>query len=473
MTEGGLVRPRGLGRGLGALIPPAASQRSATSAAPVAAEPEPAAPSEAVRALDRWLWRAGEAELPTIPAAAGESPVDVPRGTSVGSLTPLPVPDADRPGSGDHGPDSSDGGSRGAEHGDRPDPQGADPEDLNRGSENTGTDDAADDGAVGSVPADAVGELGDADGPDPSPHVRLRDADVTLVPSGGAVYAELDPARIRPNPRQPRQVFDPESINELAASIREVGLLQPVVVRAVGAGDYELVVGERRWRASQEAGLERVPAIVKPTGDDVMLRDALLENIQRVQLNPLEEAAAYGQLLEDFGCTQDELATRLGRSRPQVTNTLRLLRLSPPVQRRVAAGVLSAGHAKALLGLADPVVQDVLASRIVAEGLSVRSVEELVSTGAAVGRGRLRAPGRSAPPTANDGSAVADRLSGRLDTRVTVIRSRSRGRLVVEFATDSDLARIADLIDPPGPTGGQPERTGLLEIQDSESTALD
>lgn len=307
------------------------------------------------------------------------------------------------------------------------------------------------------------------DPPETEPPDAPHTARLELVPSGGAVYAELDPARIRPNPRQPRQVFDPESISELAASIREVGLLQPVVVRDAGDGNYELVVGERRWRACQEAGLDRVPAIIKSTGDDVLLRDALLENIQRVQLNPLEEAAAYGQLLDDFGCTQEELATRLGCSRPQVTNTLRLLRLSPPVQRRVAAGVLSAGHAKALLGLSDAAGQELLASRIVAEGLSVRSVEELVSTGAAAGWGRQRSSGRSSVPTAGPaGSAVADRLSGRLDTRVTVSRTRARGRLVVEFATDADLARIADLIDPPAAAHDPVDEVGGTEPSESD-----
>lgn len=441
------MRPRGLGRGLGALIPAAASQRAGAAAAP-AAEPGPAAPSEAVRALDRWLWRAGEVELPTIPAAAGEPPGDVPCGTSPGSLAAVPT-DEQRP-------DPTPGSGMGAAD--------SDSRDTVSGTADSGAGDL---------------DPGDGDEPGPSPAsgvveaVRPADPDVELVPSGGAVYAELDPARIRPNPRQPRQVFDPEAISELAASIREVGLLQPVVVRDIGGGDYELVVGERRWRACQEAGLEGVPAIIKPTGDDVLLRDALLENIQRVQLNPLEEAAAYGQLLEDFGCTQDELATRLGRSRPQVTNTLRLLRLSPPVQRRVAAGVLSAGHAKALLGLPDPATQEVLASRIVAEGLSVRSVEELVSTGAAAGRGRHRIPGRSSVPTAGHGSTVADRLSERLDTRVTVTRSRSRGRLVVEFATDADLARIADLIDPPAPTGQPAEDADGSRPAPFESSALD
>ena len=184
-----------------------------------------------------------------------------------------------------------------------------------------------------------------------------------------------------PNPRQPRTVFDGEALDELVDSIREVGLLQPVVVRPLGDDTYELVMGERRWRASQLAGTATIPAIVRPTEDHDLLRDALLENLHRAQLNPLEEAAAYQQLLEDFGCTQDELAGTIKRSRPQISNTIRLLRLPPTVQRRVAAGVLSAGHARALLALPDPLGQERLAQRVVAEGLSVRATEELVTLG--------------------------------------------------------------------------------------------
>ena len=201
-----------------------------------------------------------------------------------------------------------------------------------------------------------------------------------LVSTLGAVYAELPITDITPNPRQPRTVFDEDALNELVHSIKEIGLLQPIVVRRVGDA-FELVAGERRWRASQLAGLSVIPAIIRETSDDDLLRDALLENLHRAQLNPLEEAAAYQQLLDDFGCTQEELATRIGRSRPQVSNTLRLLRLPPNVQRRVAAGVLSAGHARALLGLPSHDAMEKLAARIVAEGLSVRTTEELVQLG--------------------------------------------------------------------------------------------
>jgi ParB family chromosome partitioning protein len=201
-----------------------------------------------------------------------------------------------------------------------------------------------------------------------------------LLPVPGAVFAELPISSIRPNARQPRTVFDEEALDELVGSIREVGVLQPVVVRAVDDG-YELVMGERRWRATQAAGLTSIPAIIRETADSDLLRDALLENLHRVQLNPLEEAAAYQQMLEDFGCTQEELATRIHRSRPQISNTLRLLKLPPLVQRRVAAGVLSAGHARALLALPDAGAMERLAQRIVAEGLSVRAVEEIVTLG--------------------------------------------------------------------------------------------
>ncbi len=263
----------------------------------------------------------------------------------------------------------------------------------------------------------------------------------------GAYFAELPVAKISPNPRQPRQVFEEEAMAELVHSISEIGLLQPVVVRAVADGRFELIMGERRLRATQEAGLETIPAIVRETGDDALLRDALLENLHRAQLNPLEEAAAYQQLLDDFGCTHDELAGRIGRSRPQISNTLRLLRLSPAVQRRVAAGVLSAGHARALLGVEDPNVQDRLAGRVVAEGISVRSLEEIVAVGD-YGNGAGK-PARRSKPTAPALADLAERLSDRLDTRVKVDLGRTKGKITVEFASIPDLERIVALLDPP------------------------
>ena len=267
----------------------------------------------------------------------------------------------------------------------------------------------------------------------------------------GAVYREIDPATIDPNPRQPRQVFDEEALAELVHSIREFGLMQPIVVRAVpgtspAAPRYQLVMGERRWRAAQQAGLATIPAIVRETADDSMLRDALLENIHRAQLNPLEEAAAYQQLLDEFGVTHDELAARIGRSRPVITNMIRLLRLPIAVQRRVAAGVLSAGHARALLALeGGQEQQEELAARIVAEGLSVRATEEAVTL---ANRETTAAP--SAPrrkpihmPGLQD---VAERLSTAFDTRVTVSLGKRKGKIVVEFGSVEDLQRIVDLM---------------------------
>lgn len=270
---------------------------------------------------------------------------------------------------------------------------------------------------------------------------------VGLNPVQGAYFAELDVARIRPNHAQPRQVFDEDEMAELVHSIKEIGLLQPVVVRKSGDDDYELVMGERRWRAVQNAGLVTIPAIVRETDDTDMLRDALLENLHRSQLNPLEEAAAYQQLLEDFACTHEELASRIGRSRPQISNTLRLLKLSPAVQRRVGAGVLSAGHARALLAVEDSEAQDRLAQRVVAEGISVRGLEELVALGETGAAPQPRKPARSrfTAPGLKD---ISDRLADRLDTRVKIDLGRVKGKVTIEFATMGDLQRIVDIMDP-------------------------
>nr|WP_206312111.1 ParB/RepB/Spo0J family partition protein [Streptomyces sp. 196(2019)] len=282
--------------------------------------------------------------------------------------------------------------------------------------------------------------------------------------TSGAYFAELPVGSVTPNPRQPREVFDEDALAELVTSIKEVGLLQPVVVRKLGADRYELIMGERRLRASREAGLDRIPAIVRDTDDEKLLLDALLENLHRAQLNPLEEAAAYDQLLKDFKCTHDQLADRIGRSRPQVSNTLRLLRLSPPVQRRVAAGVLSAGHARALLSVDDSEEQDRLAHRIVAEGLSVRAVEEIVTlmgsrpTSSPKPKGP-RAGGRLSPAL----SDLATRLSDRFETRVKVDLGQKKGKITVEFASMEDLERILGSL---APGEGKVLERGLAEAAD-------
>lgn len=272
------------------------------------------------------------------------------------------------------------------------------------------------------------------------------EVDPALV--AGAYFAELPVDQITPNPRQPRQVFDEEAMAELVHSITEVGLLQPVVVRRTGEDAYELIMGERRWRATQKAGKDVIPAIVRETSDNDLLRDALLENLHRSQLNPLEEAAAYQQLLDDFGCTHDELAQRIGRSRPQISNTLRLLKLSPPVQRRVAAGVLSAGHARALLGVEDGAAQDRLAARVVAEGISVRALEEIIAVGG--GQDGQSGPGRTTRrrPSAPGLEELNERLSDRLDTRVKISMGKAKGKIAIEFASLGDLERLVGIIDP-------------------------
>jgi ParB family chromosome partitioning protein len=280
----------------------------------------------------------------------------------------------------------------------------------------------------------------------PATAVEQADSNTPTAAAGpeGARFAEIAVDDIRPNPKQPRSVFDPDELTELVSSIREVGLLQPAVVRPLTGESvgYELVMGERRLRATKAAGLGVIPAIVRDTQDADLLRDALLENLHRANLNPLEEAAAYQQMLDDFGCTQDELSTRIKRSRPQISNTIRLLKLPAPVQRRIAAGVLSAGHARALLALPDAVEQERLAQRIVAEGLSVRAVEEIVAVGQ-----KARPTRHVTPRTPNPkASALGQRLTDVLDTRVSVAMGRKKGRITIEFASQDDLDRILGLM---------------------------
>ena len=255
---------------------------------------------------------------------------------------------------------------------------------------------------------------------------------------------EVPISSISPNPRQPRTVFDEDALNELIASIKEIGILQPPVVRKVSEGRYELIMGERRFRAAKAAGLKSIPVIIRQTPDNELLREALIENIHRSQLNPLEEAAAYAGLLTDFGCTHDELAIKLGRSRPLISNMLRLLNLPPTVQRKVAAGVISAGHARALLGLSDEREIEKLANRIVAEGLSVRATEEIVATA-----GPAKKSGKAKRKVGISGTALAsaELLSDYLDTRVSIEQGKGKGKITIEFAGNEDLQRIVDLIE--------------------------
>ncbi|WP_084704201.1 ParB/RepB/Spo0J family partition protein [Phaeacidiphilus oryzae] len=382
-------RRRGLGRGLGALIPAAAGSDGSSGGAPGSAPV--LAPERGVAAAKV----AGLVESESPNGVAGRSAHGAPAAVSAG----VPAPTA--PGGAAAAGAGVNGGAAGAN------------------------------GGGVAAPEIAV----DASG---------------MRPVEGAYFAEIPLEEISPNPRQPRDVFDEEALAELVQSIKEVGLLQPVVVRQAGPERYELIMGERRWRASKEAGLERIPAIVRATDDEKLLLDALLENLHRAQLNPLEEAAAYDQLLKDFSCTHEELADRIGRSRSQVSNTLRLMKLSPAVQRRVAAGVLSAGHARALLSLEEAEEQDRLAHRIVAEGLSVRAVEEIVAVQGMDGSGaerKARRPraGRRLSPALAD---LASRLSDRFDTRVKVELGQKRGKIVVEFASVEDLNRIITSLAP-------------------------
>jgi ParB family chromosome partitioning protein len=314
--------------------------------------------------------------------------------------------------------------------------------------------DGTPDGATASAPAVSLVPPPPAASPFSVPVTSPARA-ATPEPEGalgvpGAQLREVAVTDVVPNPKQPRQVFDDEALEELSHSVREFGLLQPIVVRettasAGGRVSYELIMGERRLRAARAAGLDTVPAIVRDTTDDAMLRDALLENIHRVQLNPLEEAAAYQQLLEEFGATHEELASKIGRSRSQVTNTIRLMKLPVKVQTRVAAGVISAGHARALLGLQDAEAQDALATRIVAEGMSVRATEEAVAMAAAEQPATRRRSRKISAPGVEE---LGTRLSDMFETKVKIQIGRAKGRIVVEFGSVDDLQRIIGVMAP-------------------------
>ncbi|NOJ59267.1 ParB/RepB/Spo0J family partition protein [Arthrobacter sp. 260] len=313
-------------------------------------------------------------------------------------------------------------------------------------NENTGADD--------TPTAESVSEVVPG-GDGVSRETTVAESGPVLMTVPGATFAEIQVDLIHANRKQPRSVFDEDEMAELVNSIREIGVLQPIVVRPSSEGGdqpYELVMGERRWRATREAGLDAVPAIIRSTTDDDLLRDALLENLHRSQLNPLEEAAAYRQLLDDFGCSHDELAERIGRSRPQISNTLRLMKLPPLVQRRLAAGIISAGHARALLGLSDQVEMEKLAQKIVAEGLSVRTTEELVSM-----NDGLRRPVKSSSPRAGARHErldyLATSLSDRLDTNVKITLGARKGKVSIEFASVDDLNRIMGVLG-----SGQPSQ---------------
>lgn len=264
----------------------------------------------------------------------------------------------------------------------------------------------------------------------------------TLLPVPGAAFASIPVGQIEPNPQQPRDVFEPEAFQELVHSVREFGVLQPIVVRPVGES-FQLIMGERRWRASKEAGLAEIPAIIRETTDENMLRDALLENLHRSDLNPLEEAAAYKQLLEDFGITQEQLAERLGRSRPQITNTLRLMKLPVVVQEKLVSGVLTSGHARALLGIENESQVIELANKAIKQGLSVRALEELIS----VTKGKKPKATITAGSTGGALTELEERLAERLNTSISIKLGKKRGQLVIDFANFADLKRIIDEID--------------------------
>lgn len=399
---------RGLGRGLGALIPSSA-----------AASGNGSAPS---RPVDLFFPEARKRTSVADAAATAESTV-VPETEEAAKLpSPVPVPE---PAALSSGPDAKT---------------------VSGASRTTARKTAASKSGTAAAAAEPDAHQSAADEPVPT----AEDRGVELVEVPGVRFAEILVTDIHPNRKQPRSVFDEDDMAELVHSVREIGVLQPIVVRTSteeGGEPYELVMGERRWRAVQAAGLQTIPAIVRDTTDDDLLRDALLENLHRSQLNPLEEAAAYQQLLEDFGTTHEQLADRIGRSRPQVSNTLRLLKLPPLVQRRVAAGVISAGHARALLALPDAAAMERLAQKIVAEGMSVRATEEAVTlyqNPSGTPKNNIPRPGARHERL----DYLASSLSDRLDTNVKISLGARKGRVSIEFASVEDLNRIMDVLTP-------------------------
>ena len=441
-----MSRRSGLGRGLAALIPPSVPNERAD------ADPTPGASGDGsmTESTTESAEPSGAVAEPS--SAVAETPGDEPAVTP----SPDPDPDSDRTRSASPATASPDidvpDVATGADAPTRPaTPAGPD----GRVRETSGSaPETGDDGVPPPVVADPnpapVSEPTDlpapTDLPTPPGVVEVGSpVGQARVPAAAATLAEVAPGSIVPNPRQPREVFDPEELANLAVSLTDIGVLQPLVVRPLDDGSYELVAGERRLRAAVMAGLETVPVVIRHTEDADLLKEALVENIHRVQLNPLEEGAAYQQLLEEFGVTQEDLAARLGRSRPAISNAIRLLQLPPGVQRRVASGVLSAGHAKVLLAIEHPEQQVRLADRIVAEGLSVRATEELVRLRLLDEPSRTSAA-RRRPATAPGLVELQDDLSDALEARVKISMGAKRGKLAIEFASVEDLERLVSII---------------------------
>lgn len=450
-----MAKKRGLGRGIGALIPssePAATEKPEAQSAPT---PEPSAKSAGTKASTAAQGSGASSKAGAPKPAASSSPSK--KGSDATPAPAEPKASASKP-AGTRGADmffssESESADKSSERRRAADLELADSWARDARSKRRNGKKAAAKPAAAARKADDE-KAAKAAATTPVEEPSESDAQVTaappqpshggLVPVPGAEFVEVPIAEIRENPRNPRTVFDEDELDELAYSLREVGVLQPIVVRpvtdSIDGESFEIVMGERRWRAAKRAGLKTIPAIVRSTADDDLLRDALLENLHRSQLNPLEEAAAYGQLLEDFNCTQDELADRIGRSRPQISNTLRLLRLPPLVQRRLQSGALSAGHARALLGLDDVQLQEELAQRIVSEGLSVRAVERLIANGVESSSATRTVTRRSSynPRVVS----LTSQLSTKLEAPVRIDVGKRKGKVTLEFTNLDDLERI-------------------------------